>query len=64
VKFDIDNICPQATSLFGPETTCVRIIKLEGNFNKAFLITMSDGNEVIAKIPCANDGLRFLTTAF
>ncbi|KAL4758252.1 uncharacterized protein BDW70DRAFT_152607 [Aspergillus foveolatus] len=63
VKFTIDNLCSQASSLFGPETKCVRIVKLEGNFNKAFLLTIDDGNEVIAKIPCANAGMAFLTTA-
>lgn len=41
----------------------MHIVKLEGNFNKAFLLTMDDGNEVIAKIPCPNAGPRLLTTA-
>ncbi|CAG8331179.1 unnamed protein product [Penicillium nalgiovense] len=57
VKFDINNLCSQAASLFGPETKCVQIVKLEGNFNKAFILTMDDGNEIIAKIPCPNAGI-------
>ncbi|GFN14055.1 uncharacterized protein AtWU_03855 [Aspergillus tubingensis] len=40
----------------------MRIAKLEGNFSKAFLLTMEDGNEVIAKIPCPNAGPPVLTT--
>ncbi|PLN83759.1 phosphotransferase family protein [Aspergillus taichungensis] len=63
VKFDIDSLCSQAVSLFSSATKCVCIVKLEGNFNKAFLLTMDDGNEVIAKIPCPNAGTPSLTTA-
>lgn len=63
VKFDVDNLCSRAASLFSPQTQCANIVKLEGNFNKALLITMNDGNEVIAKIPCPNAGTPSLTTA-
>ncbi|GAQ35663.1 hypothetical protein AtubIFM54640_007903 [Aspergillus tubingensis] len=35
---------------------------MEGNFSKAFLLTMDDGNEVIAKIPCPSAGPPVLTT--
>lgn len=63
VNFNISNLCSQAAALFGPGTKCVHIVKLEGNFNKAFLLTMDDGNEVIAKIPCPNAGTPLLTTA-
>lgn len=62
VRFNIDNLCSQAASLFSSETRCMRIAKLEGNFSKAFLLTMDDGNEVIAKIPCPNVGPPVLTT--
>ncbi|OJD23727.1 hypothetical protein ACJ73_04913 [Blastomyces percursus] len=63
VKFDIDSLCRQAVSLFSTATECVCIVKMEGNFNKAFLLTMDDGSEVIAKIPCPNAGTPSLTTA-
>jgi hypothetical protein len=33
------------------------------SFDKAFLLTMDDGNEVIAKIPCPNARPPSLTTA-
>ncbi|RAL01940.1 phosphotransferase family protein [Aspergillus ibericus CBS 121593] len=62
VKFNVNNLCSQAASLFGPKARCIRIAKMGGNFNKAFLLTMNDGNEVIAKIPCPNSGTPVLTT--
>ncbi|GKZ34583.1 hypothetical protein AbraIFM66950_004897 [Aspergillus brasiliensis] len=62
VKFNIDSLCSQAASLFSPETRCVRIDKIEGNYSKAFLLTMNDGNELVAKIPCPNAGAPMLTT--
>ncbi|OAL73527.1 hypothetical protein A7D00_1554 [Trichophyton violaceum] len=63
VEFSIDKLCSRAAAIFGPKTKCVRVVKIEGNSNKAFLLTMDDGNEVIAKIPCPNAGALFLTTA-
>ncbi|KAL1989377.1 hypothetical protein VTN96DRAFT_139 [Rasamsonia emersonii] len=63
VKFNIDNLCRLAASLFSEETKCVRVDKIEGNYNKALLLTMNDGNEVIAKIPCPNAGPPWYTTA-
>jgi hypothetical protein len=56
VKFNIDNLCCLAASLFSEKTRYVHIDKLEGNFNKALLLTMNDRNEVIVKIPCPNVG--------
>lgn len=63
VKFDIGSLSRLAASLFGDTTKCARIDKLEGNFNKAFILTMNDGNEVIAKVPCPNAGPPLFTTA-
>lgn len=43
---------------------CVEIKKLpEGNFNNTFLLTMNDGNELIAKAPKSNAGHPRLTTS-
>lgn len=50
VKFNVDNLCRQAASLIGNDTRCVCIANLEGNFNRAYALTMDDGNEVAAKI--------------
>ncbi|CAI7626137.1 unnamed protein product [Penicillium bialowiezense] len=63
VKFDLDGLCRLAAACFSNVTRCVRVVKREGNFNKALLLTMDDGNEVIAKIPCPNAGPPSLTTA-
>ncbi|KAL8760992.1 MAG: hypothetical protein Q9184_002844 [Pyrenodesmia sp. 2 TL-2023] len=50
---------PQLASRF-----CLDIKKLpEGNFNKAFLMTMHDGLQVVAKVPNPNTGRPHLTTA-
>lgn len=63
MKFDLDHLCRLAAAHFKDATKCARVVKLEGNFNKALLLTMDDGNEVIAKIPCPNAGPALLTTA-
>lgn len=62
VKFNLDYLCRLAASQFSDATKCVHV-KLEGNFNKTLLLTMDDGNEAIAKIPCPNAGPPSLTTA-
>lgn len=63
VRFDLESLCRRAAAYFSDATRCVRVVKLEGNFNKALLLTMDDGNEVIAKIPCPNAGPPSITTA-
>ncbi|CEL03731.1 Putative Phosphotransferase family protein [Aspergillus calidoustus] len=63
LKFDLDNLCRIAAAQLSNATKCVRVVKQEGNFNKALLLTMDDGNEVIAKLPCPNAGPPTLTTA-
>lgn len=43
---------------------CVSIKKYpDGMFNKAFLMSMDDGREVIAKVPNPNAGVPHFTTA-
>ncbi|RJE24525.1 Phosphotransferase enzyme family [Aspergillus sclerotialis] len=65
VKFNMDELIRTATTSQGCSiTSCVNVEKLpEGDFNKAFLITLSDDREVIAKVPNPNAGLPFYTTA-
>ncbi len=42
----------------------VKLLKcIEGQYNKAFLMTMDNGVEVLAKIPNPNAGPAFYTTA-
>ncbi|TVY42581.1 Altered inheritance of mitochondria protein, mitochondrial [Lachnellula occidentalis] len=44
--------------------SCTKVLKcIEGQFNKAFLMTMDNGVEVLAKIPNPNVGSAFYTTA-
>ena len=62
VKFDIDELCRQTASLYGASTVS-KIHKVEGSYNKALLLAMDDGREVVAKIPCPNAGPPCYTTA-
>jgi hypothetical protein len=42
----------------------VKLLKcIEGQYNKAFLMTMDNGAEVLARIPNPNAGPAFYTTA-
>jgi hypothetical protein len=42
----------------------IKLLKcIEGQYNKAFLMTMDNGAEVVAKIPNPNAGPAFYTTA-
>lgn len=44
--------------------TGVKLLKcVEGPFNKAFLLTMSDSCEIIARLPNHNAGPSFFTAA-
>ncbi|KAK1142578.1 hypothetical protein N8T08_007554 [Aspergillus melleus] len=43
---------------------CVKILKcVEGQFNKAFVLTMSSGNEIVARLPNPNAGPAFFMVA-
>ena len=55
-------VCIAARSI--SSRSCVAVRKLsEGQYNKAFLLTMDDGKRVIAKIPNPNAGRPHYTTA-
>jgi hypothetical protein len=42
----------------------IKVLKcVEGQFNKVFILTMSDGDEVVAKLPNPNARPPFYTTA-
>jgi hypothetical protein len=49
MKFDLNRLCRLAVAHFCDVAKCIRFLKLEGSFNKALLITMDDGNEVIVE---------------
>ncbi|KAK2734458.1 hypothetical protein FQN57_001693 [Myotisia sp. PD_48] len=62
VKFDVDGLCKVVSSLPTISSPVSRIDKMEGGFNKALLLTMDNGMELIAKLPCPNAGpLRYNT---
>ncbi|KAH8434940.1 uncharacterized protein LDX57_012572 [Aspergillus melleus] len=43
---------------------CVKLLKcVEGQFNKAFVLTMSSGDEIVARLPNPNAGPAFFTVA-
>ncbi|OAT14298.1 phosphotransferase enzyme family protein [Blastomyces gilchristii SLH14081] len=63
VKFDMPNLLELAASTIGSKS-CVHVVKIsEGQYNKVLLLTMSDGREVIAKLPNPNAGRPHFTTA-
>ena len=63
IKFDMNRLADAAADAVGA-SHCLSIKKYpDGMFNKAFLMTMDDGQEVVAKVPNPNAGIPHLTTA-
>ena len=63
VKFDMNELVHIAASSIASRS-CVAVRKLpEGQYIKAFLLTMDDGKRVIAKVPNPNAGRPHYTTA-
>ncbi|KAL9028948.1 MAG: hypothetical protein Q9196_002754 [Gyalolechia fulgens] len=63
VRFNVPELMRTAAMAVGRDR-CVDIVKVtEGGFNKIFLLTMSDGYEVIARIPTPIAGSAHHTTA-
>lgn len=46
----------------GESSPITAVERMEGGFNKAFLMKKANRKEIIAKIPCRNAGLPVLTT--
>lgn len=64
VEFDVHALLGITEAAAGNDSICCKIAKLsEGNFNKAFLLTMRDGRQLVAKIPNPNAGRAHYTTA-
>ncbi|PLB50315.1 hypothetical protein P170DRAFT_380891 [Aspergillus steynii IBT 23096] len=64
VSFDLNALIRIAEKAAGNNAVCINVSKLpEGNFNKAFLVTMQDGLELVVKIPNPNAGPSHYTTA-
>lgn len=63
IKFDLNRLARVAADSVGA-ARCIAIKKYpDGMFNKAFLMSMDDGREVIAKVPNPNAGIPHYTTA-
>ncbi|KAI5290343.1 hypothetical protein KEM54_001795, partial [Ascosphaera aggregata] len=63
ITFNLHALRKAAAEAVGAKE-CVQLTKFpEGNFNKAFLLEMDDGREVVAKLPNPNAGIPSLTTA-
>ena len=63
MRFDVDMLAQIAASSVDSKS-CVAIEKYpDGNYNKALLMTMEDGKQVVAKVPNPNAGQRHFTTA-
>lgn len=63
IRFDLNKLAKVAADLVGA-AQCVSIKKYhDGMFNKAFLLSMEDGREVVAKVPNPNAGVPHFTTA-
>ncbi|KAH6719806.1 hypothetical protein BKA61DRAFT_667720 [Leptodontidium sp. MPI-SDFR-AT-0119] len=64
-KFNLDALLDVVVKTAGGGArSCIKVLKcIEGQFNKAFLMTMDNGAEVLAKIPNPNVGSTFYTTA-
>jgi hypothetical protein len=63
VIFNVENLQRVAVAATGA-ARCERIEKcVDGMFNKAFILTMDDGQEVVAKLPNPNAGRSHFTTA-
>lgn len=62
IKFDMNQLCQVAGNAVGKK--CVDVEKFaDGMYNKAFLLTMHDDKQIVAKIPNPNAGLPHFTTA-
>ena len=63
LKFDMNQLACIAASSVGAEE-CVSIEKcVDGMYNKAHVLTMDNGRELIAKVPNPNAGEPYFTTA-
>jgi hypothetical protein len=63
VHFNVNELARVAADAVGAQT-CISIEKYpDGQFNKAMLLTMDDGTQVVAKIPNPNAGTAHFTIA-
>ena len=63
IRFNVNELARLAAEAVGSRS-CISIEKYpDGMYNKAMLLTMDDGTQVVAKIPNPNAGRPHFTTA-
>ncbi|EEQ30887.1 phosphotransferase family protein [Microsporum canis CBS 113480] len=63
IRFDMNRLAQVAADSIGA-AQCISVKKYpDGMFSKAFLLSMDDGRDVVAKVPNPNAGLAHFTTA-
>jgi len=63
IRFDLNKLADVAAASVGA-TECISITKYpDGMFSKAYLMSMENGREVVAKVPNPNAGIPHFTTA-
>jgi hypothetical protein len=63
VQFDLNRLASVAADSVGA-AQCISVKEYpDGMFNKAYLMSMDNGREVVAKVPNPNAGIPHFTTA-
>ncbi|KAF4230875.1 hypothetical protein CNMCM8980_005656 [Aspergillus fumigatiaffinis] len=64
-KFNLPALLDAAVNVTGlDDAQCIKVLKcVEGQYNKALVLTMSTGQEIVARLPNPNAGPTFYTTA-
>ena len=62
VQFDMNELAKVAAASIGAQCTSIKKYP-DGMFNKAFLLSMDTGQEVVVKVPNPNAGVPHFTTA-
>jgi hypothetical protein len=63
IRFNMNELVRIATESVGAKD-CVAVEKCpDGMYNKSFVLTMDEGQEVIVKVPNPNAGIPYFTTA-
>ncbi|KAL4950825.1 kinase-like domain-containing protein [Aspergillus filifer] len=64
-EFRLPALLEAATKVIGNNAVeCIKILKCaEGQYNKAYILSMNNGQEIVAKLPNPNAGPAFYTTA-
>lgn len=62
VKFDFATLCQNAINSSPGASKILKGVKLEGNFNRAFILHLDNGSSVVARIPFPVAGPPWLVT--